>query len=175
MSALSEYGFQEVNTILLLRKRDWDVPTSGNDGVSIRPATANDIPALVRLDEAAFAEDMWRNNAEAFQQCLDRMALFVVAEHKARIVGYQFSYMQRQGGYVARVVVHPRAQGQRIGARLLADAIHFFQESGIRDIVLNTQRDNHRAQRLYSWFGFRLVKQEAVVLRKMLAVERPCN
>jgi ribosomal protein S18 acetylase RimI-like enzyme len=172
MTALKSQGFEKVNSILLFRKQGWDAPTCGNDNVCVRPAISEDIPALVRLDEAAFGEDMWRNGAEAFQQCLNRMALFVVAEQKGQVVGYQFSYMQGEEGYVARVAVHPRAQDQRIGARLLADAIHFFQRWGVRQIVLNTQKGNHRAQRLYSWFGFQLVKQEALVLRRTVGVER---
>jgi len=79
--------------------------------------------------------------------------------------------MQREEGYVARVAVHPRAQDQRIGARLLAEAIRFFRMRRVSSIVLNTQKDNHRAQRLYHWFGFQPVRQEALVLRKRVAVE----
>jgi ribosomal-protein-alanine N-acetyltransferase len=96
------------------------------------------------------------------------MALFVVAEKEGRTVGYQFSYIEDGEGYVARVAVHPRSQSQHIGSRLLVEAISFFQMQGVRNIVLNTQNDNHRAQRLYGWFGFRLAGQEALVLRRRI-------
>lgn len=166
ISALKRQDFRKANTILLFRKRGWEVPNPGNQEVCVRPTRPEDIPALVRLDEAAFREAMWRNNVQAFQQCLSQVPHFVVAEQRGRVVGYQFSHVRRGEGYVARVVVHPEAQGQRIGARLVAEAIHFFQKRRVRNIVLNTQRDNDRAQRLYSWFGFRPVGQEAVVLQK---------
>jgi ribosomal-protein-alanine N-acetyltransferase len=171
VTALRRQGFEEANAILLFRKRGWEIPSLGNENVCVRPATLQDIPALVGLDEAAFGEDLWRNSAEAFQQCLNRMVHFVVAERKGRVVGYQFSYMQGEEGYVARVAVHPRAQDQRIGARLLAEAICFFRVQSASNIALNTQEDNYRARRLYRWFGFQPVRQEALVLRRRVAGE----
>lgn len=172
IAALKRQGFQRANSVLLFRKRGWEVPHPGNHKVCVRPATPEDIPALVSLDEAAFREALWRNNADAFQQCLSQMPHFVVVEQKGQVVGYQLSHVQGDEGYVARVVVHPEVQGQRIGARLVAEAIHFFQERGVRNIALNTQRDNYRAQRLYGWFGFRPAGQEAVVLQKRIGESR---
>ena len=166
IAALKGRGFEEVNSILLFHKRGWEVPSLGNEKVCVRRTTPQDIPALVRLDEAVFDEDMWRNNSEAFQECLSRMPHFVVAEQEGRVVGYQFNSIRGGEGYLARVAVHPQAQGQHIGTRLVAEAIRFFQTRRVRNIALNTQRDNHRAQRLYRWFGFQPAGQEAVVLTK---------
>jgi len=168
-AALLRQGFWIANSILVLRKQGWEIPSTGNESVSIRPVMAGDIPALVRLDEAAFQEDLWRNDAESFRRCLNRMPHFIVAERERRIVGYQFSDIQRDKGYLARAAVHPEAQGQRIGVRLVAEAIQFFKSRGIRDIFLNTQSDNLRAQRLYKWLGFRVTGQEAVVLERQIA------
>ena len=169
--ALKDQGCEEANCILRFQKRGWEMPTRGNEEVHVRPAMPEDIPALVQLDRAAFQEDIWRNSADAFGHCLNRMALFVVAEKESRTVGYQFSYIEDGEGYVARVAVHPLSQNQHIGSRLLVEAIHFFQMRGVRNIVLNTQNDNHRAQQLYRWFGFRLVGQEALVLRRRIESE----
>ena len=165
-TVLKHQGFWMANSILLFRKWGWEVPDPGSQKVRVRAAAPEDIPVLVRLDEAAFQAAMWRNNAAAFQQCLNRAPHFVVAEHKGQVVGYQFSLLREGEGYLARVVVDPRVQGRRIGVRLVSDAIHFFQQRGVRSIALNTQRDNHRAQRLYRWFGFRPSGQEAIVLQK---------
>jgi ribosomal-protein-alanine N-acetyltransferase len=165
-SVLGSQGFKGVNTILLFCKRGWGVPCHGNEEVRVRPATLQDIPALLRLDELAFTEDMWRNNYDAFRRCLTQMPHFVVAEQKGQVVGYQFSTIRGSEGYLARVAVHPQAQGRHIGARLLVEAIDFFRGRRVLDIVLNTQRDNYKAQRLYRWFGFQPVGQEATVLQK---------
>jgi len=171
--AFERQGFRRVNSILLLRKRGWEVPTSGNQEVRIRPATPEDISVLVSLDEAAFREAIWRNTAGAFQQYLKQMPHFIVAEQDGRVVGYQFSHLRGDEGYLVRVVVHPEAHGQRIGARLVAEAVRFFQKRGVRNIRLNTQKDNYRAQRLYGWFGFRPEGREAVVLQKEMAQDGP--
>ena len=48
----------------------------------------------------------------------------------------------------------------------MAEAICFFKNREVRSISLNTQGDNYRTQQLYGWFGFRSVRQEAVVLQK---------
>jgi ribosomal protein S18 acetylase RimI-like enzyme len=64
--------------------------------------------------------------------------------------------------------VHPRYQGQRIGVRLLAEAIRRLEAAGAYGITLNTQQDNQRALRLYRWFGFRSLGQEAEVLELAL-------
>jgi ribosomal-protein-alanine N-acetyltransferase len=169
--ALKDQGCVEANSILRFQKRGWEVPIGCNEEVRVRPATQEDIPALVRLDRVAFQEDMWRNGTDSFRHCLNRMALFVVAETQGRMVGYQFSYIEEGEGYVARVAVHPRSQNQRIGSRLLVEAIRFFRMRGVRNIVLNTQNDNHKAQRLYRRFGFRLAGEEALVLRRRIEPE----
>ncbi|MBC7263883.1 MAG: HAD-IA family hydrolase, partial [Chloroflexi bacterium] len=44
--------------------------------------------------------------------------------------------------------------GQGIGTRMLAEAIRFFERQGVEHIILDTQADNERSQRLYRWFGF---------------------
>jgi len=93
---------------------------------------------------------------------------FVVAELDGVVVGYQFSNLMGDEGYLARVAVHPDYQGRGIGTRLVAEAIAFLKKEGGRVITLNTQRDNQPSQRLYRWFGFELVGEEAVVLQREL-------
>ncbi|MEA3346093.1 MAG: GNAT family N-acetyltransferase [Chloroflexota bacterium] len=171
---LKRQGFQKTNSILRLHKQGWEIPTLGNLEVCIRPARPEDIPALVSLDETAFQEVIWQRTADVFQQLLpvhrttdgSQMPHFVVAERRGQVVGYQLSQLRGGEGHLTRVVVHPDAQGQRIGARLVAEAIRFFRGRGVRDITLNTQRDNYRAQQLYRWFGFRPGGGEVTVLQK---------
>ena len=64
--------------------------------------------------------------------------------------------------------MHPDHQGRGIGVRLMAEAIDFFKGEGARVITLNSQEDNQASQRLYRWFGFRLMGEEALVLRRYL-------
>ncbi|MFL5664413.1 MAG: GNAT family N-acetyltransferase, partial [Ktedonobacteraceae bacterium] len=70
--------------------------------------------------------------------------------------------------YLVRIAVHPTVGGQGIGARLMAEAIHFFERERVLRIMLNSQEDNTYAHRLYEWFGFVRIPQVGFVLRKLL-------
>lgn len=164
---LQDHGFVVDNVILAYEKTDWAVPSRGNQEVLVRPARARDVPALVALDQAAF-DPLWQNTTEVFRDVLTEYPHFVVAELKGVVVGYQFSSLIGEQGYLARVAVHPDYQGRGIGTRLLGEAIAFLRREGAKVITLNTQQDNRASQRLYRWFGFRLVGEEAVVLRRDL-------
>jgi ribosomal-protein-alanine N-acetyltransferase len=164
---LQDHGFVVGNVILAYTKSDGAVPSRGNQEVLVRPAQPGDFPSLVALDQAAF-DPLWQNTAEVFRDILANYPYFVIAELDGIVVGYQFSSLMGDQGYLARVAVHPHYQGRGIGIRLLAEAIAFFEKEGARVITLNTQRDNQASQRLYRWFGFELMGEEAVVLRRDL-------
>jgi len=164
---LQDRGFVVDNVIVAYEKTDWAVPSRGNQEVSVRPAQPGDFPALVALDQAAF-DPLWQNTAEVFRDVFADYPYFVVAELDGVVVGYQFCSLTGDQGYLARVAVHPHYQGRGIGVRLMAEAVDFFRGEGARDITLNTQQDNQASQRLYRWFGFRLVGEEALVLQRDL-------
>lgn len=169
---LQERGFVVDNVIVVYEKADWAVPSRGNQRVLVRPAQPGDFRALVALDQAAF-EPLWQNTVEVFQDALANYPHFVVAELDGTVVAYEFSRLVGNQGYLARIAVHPSYQRQGIGTRLLAEAITFFHQEGVQAIMLNTQQDNQASQRLYRWFGFELVGEEAVVLKLNIPPEFP--
>ena len=164
---LQAHSFVVDNVIVAYEKTDWAVPSRGNQKVLVRPAQSRDFPALVALDQAAF-DPLWQNTVEVFRDVFADYPYFVVAELDGVVVGYQFCSLTGDQGYLARVAVHPHYQGRGIGVRLMAEAVDFFRGEGARDITLNTQQDNQASQRLYRWFGFRLVGEEALVLQRDL-------
>jgi len=165
---LQEHGFVVDNIILAYQKTGWAVPSWGSQEVLVRPAQPDDFPALVALDQTAF-EPLWRNTTADFHDVLASYPHFVVAELDGVVVGYEFSRLVGNQGYLARLAVHPDYQRRGIGTRLLAEAIAFFKREGVRATILNTQQDNQVSQRLYRWFGFELVGEEAVVLKLNIA------
>jgi ribosomal protein S18 acetylase RimI-like enzyme len=164
ITPLQDHGFVVDNVVVAYTKSDGAVPSRGNQEVLVRPAQPGDFPVLVALDQAAF-DPLWQNTAEVFRDILANYPYFVVAELDGVVVGYQFSNLIGDEGYLARVAVHPHYQGRGIGVRLLAEAIDVFKRERASVITLNTQQDNRASQRLYRWFGFRLVGEEAVVLK----------
>lgn len=160
-------GFLLHRLLYAYDKFDYSVPTTGNSQVTLRPANRGDIPALITLEEACF-EDFWRYDAVSFSDIMTTHPYFVVAELNGKVVGYQFNALDGDFGYLVRIAVHPSLEGQHIGARLMAEAIHFFEEAHVLRIMLNTQDDNLHAHRLYEWFGFIRISQVGFVLRKHL-------
>ncbi len=169
---LLKRGFIPYRHLYAYDKFDFSVPTEGNQQVLIRPVLItqdgpNDISDLLTIEAACF-EDLWRNDSITFRDIAATHPYFVVAELNGKVVGYQFNTQDDEAGYLVRIAVHPSVGGQGIGARLMAEAMHFFQRARVSRIMLNTQEDNYYAHRLYEWFGFIRLNQTGFVLRKPL-------
>ncbi len=162
LTGLAAQGFERANTILTLHKRTLRVPDHGSPGVAVRPVCPDDLARLVAIDAAAFAP-LWRNTEETFEEYRAQCSELCVAELDGLVVGYYCLNVVGRHGHITRIAVHPRYQGRRIGVRLLAEAIAALAQDGAFGITLNTQQDNERALRLYKWFGFRTLGQEAEV------------
>jgi len=164
---LLTHGFAPYRLLYAYDKFDYHVPSEGNQQVTIRPFEPRDIPALLVIERECF-EHLWRYDAVAFTDIADTHPYFVVAELDGKVVGYQFNALDSASGYLVRIAVHPAFGGRGIGARLMAEAIHFFAGEQVLRILLNTQDDNTHAHRLYEWFGFIRTQQVGFVLRKLL-------
>jgi [ribosomal protein S18]-alanine N-acetyltransferase len=174
-SILLARGFVPYRQLYSYDKYDFTMPTIGNQQVTVRPVrlTGNmlsgvdDMSALLNVEAACF-EDLWRYDGVAFRDIAATHPYFVVAELNGRVVGYQFNTVDANAGYLIRIAVHPSVNGQGIGARLMAEALHFFAQKRVTHIMLNTQETNTHAHRLYEWFGFERIQQMGFVLRKSL-------
>ena len=160
-------GFIPHRLLYAYDKFDYYIPTQGNQRVIVRPVEARDIPALLSIEEACF-EEMWRYDTISFHDIAATHPYFVVAELSGKVVGYQFNALDNDFGYLVRIAVHPSVGGHGIGARLMAEAVRFFERERVLRIMLNTQDDNTYAHRLYEWFGFVRIEQMGFVLRKLI-------
>jgi [ribosomal protein S18]-alanine N-acetyltransferase len=160
-------GFTPFRQLYAYDKFDYGIPTEGNQDVHLRRAELRDIPTLLALEELCF-EQLWRYDAASFADILRTHPYFVVAELDGRVVGYQFNALDGEYGYLVRIAVHPDINSHGIGARLMAEAVRFFQSAHSARIMLNTQQENTHAHRLYEWFGFVRIQQLGFVLRREL-------
>jgi len=141
-------------------------PTAGNAAVTVRPATAADLPAVAQVDAAAFGP-LWAYREQVLCAVYGEVAYFEVAEHAGEVVGYILcTVYQRDRVHIVRLAVAPHAQRQGVGARLLAEAYDDFARQDIRWVTLNTQEENVRSQRLYQRFGFQATGEEMDVWGK---------
>lgn len=171
---LLKRGFLPHRRLYSYDKYDYGIPSQGNQRVLVRQVNikgrwgkAGDMAALLAIEQVCF-EDLWRYDAAAFTDIALTHPYFVVVELSGKVVGYQFNALDSDYGYLVRIAVHPSAEGQQIGVRLMAEAIRFFQRERVTRIMLNSQDNNTHAHRLYEWFGFVRIDQMGFVLRKVL-------
>lgn len=161
--ALLARDFHLLTTLRSYDKEDFSVPTEGEQSVEVRPFEPEDVDAVLLVEAACFAQH-WRYDAAGFLEIADTCPYFVVAVLDGRIVGYQFNVVEAATGFLVRIAVHPAVNSRGIGARLMAEAVHFFAEQRVWKIALNTEEVNHHAHRLYEWFGFHQVHPNGFVL-----------
>lgn len=164
---LFQRGFTLFHRMYAYDKTDDVIPTQGNQEVTLRRACEQDLPALLTLESLCF-EQLWRYNALTFSQILNTHPYFVVVEWHGQVIGYQFNALDDEYGYLVRIAVHPAYESHGIGARLMAEAVHFFAMARVTRIMLNTPEENIHAHRLYEWFGFERISQMGFILQKAL-------
>lgn len=168
LDGLAANGFAQANTVVTMHqmlhpaKGDWETPSLGNRAAVVRPVTEPDLSEIVEIDRQAFIP-LWRNTPLTLTEAMRACPYFCVAEIEQQVVGYAYASLTGRHGHLTRIAVHPRYQGQQVGVRLLADVVRFFRDQRVFGVTVNTQQDNVRARRLYEWFGFSLLGQEAEV------------
>ena len=148
------------------------------EGVTIRRATAADLPALGILG-ASLLRDHYAFDPLRFmaprgdpesgyawflgtQLKEDDVAVFV-AEQSGSVVGYLYAALEPQSwkelreaaGYIHDIVVVPEAQRHGVASVLVETACEWFRSLGAPRVVLGTAEKNERAQRLFTRLGFR--------------------
>lgn len=122
--------------------------------VRIRNMSEADLPAVAAVDGAAFAP-LWRNSQETLRYALAQSLFAMVAETPEGVVGYHITTGRGAHAHLARLAVHPSAQGRGIGKALLNDLFARLVQNGYLKLSVNTQSDNSVSLRLYQKMGFR--------------------
>ena len=146
-------GFRYRDDLIMMQHIGRRLPDSIGSTAQLHPAEANDLAEMQAIEAAAFAPpwqidgaDLWR----AWRLC----AYSSVARVDGRMVGYQLCSRHGAGAHLARLAVHPAAQGRGVASALIRGLLADLRRQGIRQISVNTQARNRRSQRLYERFGF---------------------
>jgi ribosomal protein S18 acetylase RimI-like enzyme len=146
-------GFENRQSIVMLEWTYQPWAAREAEGVQIRRMTEADLPAVTVVDGAAF-DPLWHNSQETLQRALSQSLFATVIEDAGGIIGYQLTTGAGTRAHLARLAVHPAAQGRGAGRSLLADLFDRLVQNGQLRLSVNTQSDNQVSLRLYQRMGF---------------------
>jgi [ribosomal protein S18]-alanine N-acetyltransferase len=156
---LADSNFENRQQIVMLEWRYQPWTSSKVDGVRIRKMIETDIPAVTKVDNAAF-EPLWHNSSDTLQRAFSQALIATVAESKEGIIGYQLTTGHGQRAHLARLAVDPSLQGRGVGRVLLNDLFAYLTHTGITRLSVNTQSDNRASLKLYKNMGFTRTGEE---------------
>ena len=136
------------------------------------PAQSEHLERLAELDAAAFPP-LWHFGYKDMLELMMR-ARVQIALQNDELVGYSAAIANAEDELqLARLAVRPDRQGQGFGRQLLHDVIEHAAARRVRKIILNTQVDNERSQRLYRAYGFRPTSKPTPVLAIQIGELQP--
>ncbi|MGO1974865.1 MAG: GNAT family N-acetyltransferase [Propionibacteriaceae bacterium] len=122
--------------------------------VETTPATLDDLPALIALEETGFpARERWSAESWRGELTGDGRTVFVVRT-PAGIVGAVTVRTVGPTADLYRVVVDPSVRRSGIGRQLVSVAVDAAERAGARKVVLEVRYDNEPAIALYQSLGF---------------------
>ncbi len=158
--------------------------------MTVRPATAADLPSLVELaaltfplacppgmPEADMAEFIAAHlSAERFAEFLADPAAEVLVAEQDRLVGYTLTFAGEPYGVHAEIVrrrpsielskcyADPSAHGSGISTSLMTAVLDRARAAGAASVWLGVNAQNARAQRFYGKHGFEVVGERRFVV-----------
>jgi ribosomal protein S18 acetylase RimI-like enzyme len=129
------------------------------NGVSLRPATAADVPRLSELVRAAYTHYVERLGEPPRPMTDDyaevvRIHHVIVAERADEILGLIVLGVDDEGFFIDNVAVDPSQQGTGVGKALLAHAETAARDAGYDSIYLYTHERMVENLALYSRIGY---------------------
>ena len=121
--------------------------------VKIRRMTWLDVEEVTQVEEASFAIP-WTKEAFMNEMLRNEQAIYFVAVHDKRVVGFVCVWTIVDEGHITNIAVLPEFRGQGIGNQLLAELVAFAKSKGLVGLTLEVRVSNVGAQKLYEQFGF---------------------
>ena len=127
-----------------------------NPATRLRRARRRDITPVTEIDHVAFSSPLCPLGPDGLRETIGATPAhrFRVAWADGRRAGYAVVGRAGRWSYLQRVAVHPDAQRRGIGRRLVVDALRWSARHRCRELMVNTQLDNHGAIALYESLGF---------------------
>ena len=128
----------------------------------IRRAVRADLPAMLRIEQASFA-DPWTIDSLSTALSLDRMRVLVAeaaetggkgGDAASGLLGYVVALVAGLEAEIADLAVAPEARRQGIGRALLRRVLAELGEAAVQSVYLEVRESNQAARTLDETSGF---------------------
>ncbi|MEO8561363.1 MAG: ribosomal protein S18-alanine N-acetyltransferase [bacterium] len=133
---------------------------AASGGLTVRLAEARDLPSMVAIEEASFA-DPWTVETFSSALLLQRMRLYVAEEPADEgkgsglvLAGYVVALLLGGEAEIADLAVDPRVRRRGIGGVLLDRVLGDVSSRGVLEVFLEVRESNSAARTLYESRGF---------------------
>lgn len=120
--------------------------------VTCRPLVAADIPAVIEIEHACFAQP-WSERLFS-DELAQPNRRYIAAEAGGGLCGYGGLILVGEEATVLTVAVAPPMREQGVASRLLLELIQLARRDGARHVTLEVRESNRPALDLYAKFGF---------------------
>jgi ribosomal-protein-alanine acetyltransferase len=123
--------------------------------MNLRPATVDDLDAIMALERASFPTDAW-SDAMMREELSSPHGYYLVAEEAGRLVGYAGLRAPKGGkdADIQTIAIAEAARGRGRGRTILEALLAEASARGVREVFLEVRADNPVAQALYASEGF---------------------
>ena len=164
-------GFKPCQQLALLTRPIQSGLPDINNSIAITRARRRDHSSVLAVDRDAF-EPIWQLDQPGLHDALRATPFrrFRVARQDANaaLTGYAICGRSGPAGYLQRLAISPRQQGQGAGAALVSDGLRWMARWGVSQAWVNTPQHNTGALRLYERLGFEQVPPGLQVLERVL-------
>jgi [ribosomal protein S18]-alanine N-acetyltransferase len=124
--------------------------------VTIRPATLDDVPAILAIERQAPSAAHWTTNQ--YQRLLETVTgTLLIAENEGKLCGFLAAKRTLEEWEIENVVVARGSQRGGVGDELIHALIREAQKNAGSRILLEVRESNLPARSLYEKHGFREV------------------
>lgn len=157
-------GFKRTNTVIFYELGlESGTAVRSDSSYKVRSIRTADTETILELDRLAF-EPIWQISRDSLAVAIIQASSASLIEDGGEVLGYQITTSSPFGAHLARLAVLPSRQREGLGTLLVNEAVESVRETGLGQLSVNTQENNHSSRRLYEKMGFMQTRKEFPVL-----------
>ena len=123
--------------------------------LSIRPASATDLPAMMALEKRAATAAHWSGEQyQALFRGSDPGRVALVMQEESGLQGFVIARVLDDEWEIENIVVAGPARRRGLGTRLLGELLDLARGQGAAAVFLEVRESNHAARALYEKWAF---------------------